>query len=140
MLTHPHQSHERRRGFTLLELVAGLLVLGALALIMIPSYNSVKQSSQDAVSFDIATNFASKANYMAAIANTSLTGQILTDSIEYNEIGVVITDGPVPAGATPAETIGWHIQVQDVSEGWNTAEAWVCIVDGRAQASLTECS
>jgi prepilin-type N-terminal cleavage/methylation domain-containing protein len=150
MYTYPSP---RRHGFTLLELAVTLVILGVVALIAVPSFQSLIEKSRTSVSYEIASNFANKAGYIAALRQTAVTGQVLWDSIEFTETGLVITDNAVCAGgapgnshtspnpcATPDDIVGWQILAQNVENGNESAQSWVCIENGKAVPSLTACA
>ena len=65
----------RRKAFTLLELIVVVVVLGILAALAIPSFSTVKQSAADKIAIQSAESVLRNAKALAA---STLTQELLT--------------------------------------------------------------
>jgi type IV pilus assembly protein PilA len=99
--------HSDEEGFTLIELMVVVLIMGILMAIAIPTFLSTRGSANDASAKSNATNaFTNEKSYYAsnsqfAVANTATTGDALDSSLPWGPAeGTGAVDGNVEADAS----------------------------------------
>jgi prepilin-type N-terminal cleavage/methylation domain-containing protein len=98
-----------KKAFTLLELIVVVVVLGILAALAIPSFDTVKQSAVDKVAFNSASSILRNAQALAAFEGTAVTEEQIDAA--GNE-----TEGYNPGANTVS-----------VSSGGKTARGYICL-------------
>ena len=117
-----------RKAFTLLELIVVVVVLGILALIAVPTFRSVIDSSAQSVAEQSAGTIARNANAIAAFDGgpTTIT-HLTTAQNEYTGSGVTVTVG------TSTNVV--HVLV---ASGGSTGEACVTLTGTPAIAGIVD--
>ena len=67
-----YKAQRSKKGFTLLELIVVIVVLGVLAALAIPSFSTVKQTSADKVAIASAESIVRSAKTLAAFNGAGL--------------------------------------------------------------------
>ena len=117
-----------RKAFTLLELIVVVVVLGILALIAVPTFRSVIDSSAQSVAEQSAGTIARNANAIAAFDGGATTITHLTTAQgEYTGSGVTVTVG------TSTNVV--HVLV---ASGGSTGEACVTLTGTPAIAGIVD--
>ena len=121
-----------RKAFTLLELIVVVVVLGILALIAVPTFRSVIDSSAQSVAEQSAGTIARNANAIAAFDGGATTGNGVTSHLgiaqgEYTGSGVTVTVG------TSTNVV--HVLV---ASGGSTGEACVTLTGTPAIAGIVD--
>jgi prepilin-type N-terminal cleavage/methylation domain-containing protein len=95
---------DRVTGFTLIEIVAVLVILGVLIAIAVPAYQSIRwearKAAQDTIRAAMRANMmAARAAYLTQGLGPGSTVRVNGQSIEVYGEGVVLSGYPVPAGS-----------------------------------------
>jgi prepilin-type N-terminal cleavage/methylation domain-containing protein len=115
-------SPRSKKGFTLLELIAVVVVLSILAALAIPTFSTVKQSAADKVAYRSAENVVRNAEVLAAVDGAALNDTYLdtagaeTDGYNGTANTITISSGGMTAVATIDATTG-AISISGVSNG-----------------------
>ena len=118
-----------RKAFTLLELIVVVVVLGILALIAVPTFRSVIDSSAQSVAEQSAGTIARNANAIAAFdGGTTTITHLTTAQNEYTGSGVGFT----AFGITAYNVV--------VTSGGSTGVACVSIASGTAVVTDAVCA
>lgn len=102
-----------KKGFTLVELLAVIIILGVLLLIAIPAMNSVIENAKKDAFVSTAKNYISQVRYEALQQNYTLPGPG-----QYNVVPV--TDITLEKGTTENSTF---------DAKWKTGQAYVVIIN-----------
>ena len=100
-----------KKAFTLLELIVVVVVLGILAALAIPSFNTVKQRSADKVAFNSASSIFRNAETLAAFDGVAV------DDTHIESAAAEISTGTWAGGSNKIE----------ISSGGKTGTAYVCV-------------
>jgi prepilin-type N-terminal cleavage/methylation domain-containing protein len=104
--------HTKKKAFTLLELIAVVVVLSILAALAIPTFSTVKQSAADKVAYRSAENVVRNAEVLAAVDGAALNDTYLdtagaeTDGYNGTANTITISSGGMTAVATIDATTG----------------------------------
>ncbi|MDH4189190.1 MAG: GspH/FimT family pseudopilin [Betaproteobacteria bacterium] len=119
---------QRARGFTLIELAIGLMILGILIMAGLPSMRTWLQNSQIRTASDAMISGLQLARAEALRRNTTVRFQLVTDltaSCALSASGrnwvVSLTDPSGGCQAAPSETGAGIVQARDASEGTPSA-------------------
>jgi type IV pilus assembly protein PilA len=119
----------RRKAFTLLELIVVVVVLGILAALAIPSFSTVKQSAADKVAVQSAESVVRNAKALAAFDGAALSDAYVDQAgaeigVKYNSSTntVTISSGGETGAASINATTG-AVTVSAATNGGNTPPA-----------------
>ena len=112
--------NRNKKGFTLLELIVVLVVLGILAALAIPSFSKVQKNAAANVAVSTAKSIARDASALGAQNIGSSAG-----SVQNSNLDVAHAEVTAPSNATLTHTTGSSISTVSVTGG---GEAQLCTV------------
>ncbi|MFM7088268.1 MAG: prepilin-type N-terminal cleavage/methylation domain-containing protein [Candidatus Paceibacterota bacterium] len=112
--------HKKQKGFTLLELIVVVVVLGILAALAIPTFNTIKQKSIDSSALKSAQSIARSANSIASFDGRN------TNDTDIDSAAAELSSGSY---STATNTV-------TITSGGFTGNAYIQLSDGEAVATL----
>jgi type IV pilus assembly protein PilA len=99
-------AYRSTRGFTLVEIMIVVVIIGLLAAMAIPAFQKVRQSSQDKAVLNNARQLAAAADqYFLENGVSSVTRGSLVGSTNYVKALNLVANETYPGGFTQGETI-----------------------------------
>ena len=99
---------KKAHGFTIIELVVVITILGILAAIAVPKFIDIQSDARKAAAAGVAGALASGSatNYSLRVVKGTGGASIVDDCTSTAKLGLLLTGGAFPAGYTPTGTAG----------------------------------